>query len=53
MGMRVQGEQALKKVVAEARGWESTEMQMVLIATPAPSDAAYCDKIERMLFCGS
>lgn len=39
--------------VAETWAWESTEIEMVLIATPAPSDAAYSDKIEKMLFYGS
>lgn len=45
--MRFQGEQTLKKVVAEAWGWESTEMEMLLVATPIPSDAAHSGKIEK------
>lgn len=53
MGMSVHGEQALKKVVAELWAGESTEMEMVLIATPTPSAAAYSDKIEKMLLYGS
>lgn len=51
--MSVHGEQALKKVVAELWAGESTEMEMVLIATPTPSAAAYSDKIEKMLLYGS
>lgn len=45
--MTVQGEQTSKKVVAEAWGWESTESEMVVIATPTPTEAAYSAKIER------